>query len=74
MNSLDELEWNQGDILESQKPGSKFAKTYRKGLDVFLAQTLRQYQSYLKGFYFHSVSKTKQALKYYSESLETDEA
>ena len=43
LNSMDELQWIQEEIDDNLKAGSKFAKTFRKGLDVFLVQTLLQY-------------------------------
>jgi len=69
LNQLDELHDIQYEIADDMMPGSKFAKRFRKGLDVFLVETLQQYQAYLKGFYFHSANKTKEALKWYTESL-----
>ena len=67
---MEELQWTQE---ECEDLGTWFAKQYRKGLEVFLAPQLLQYQSYLKGFYFHSVNKVNDALMWYSESLKIAE-
>ena len=62
--------WNQSLIAdEFAASSSNYANQHRNGLEVFSSQQLLQHQSYIKGFYFHSVNKTSLALKYYSESL-----
>ena len=47
----------------------KHADTNRYGLKVIPWQQLKQYQSYLKGFYFHSTGNIKQGMKWYTHSL-----
>ena len=41
----------------------------RKGLARIPWQLLNQYQSYLKGFFFHSINKPQEALRWYNDSL-----
>ena len=47
----------------------KYADKKRKGLPVVAYGHLMQYSNYLKGVYFHSVVKYKEALHFYTESL-----
>lgn len=70
LQKLEEVQWMQDEVEDL---GTAFAKQHRKGLEVFRARQLFQYQYYLKGFYFHSVNKFDDALRFYSDSLKVGE-
>ena len=47
--------------------------THRMGLQEVEWKQLYQYQSYLKGFYFHAKGDHKEAARWYTNSLEIDD-
>ena len=67
LSRMDEIwsiqEYNEGWYSQ------QFADRNRKGLPVVPYGHLMQYSNYLKGVYFHSTMKYKEALHWYTESL-----
>ena len=67
VNKLDLLQENQETNRDTFS--KEFIVRNRRGLGVIPWQQLRQYRSYLKGFYFHARGDFKEAMRWYTDSL-----